>query len=384
MKIAVGISGGVDSAVAAWRLLQEGHNVFGVFMINWHETEGTLSGDCPWEDDLMYAKLVCKKLGITLEVVDLSSEYRSRIADYMFAEYEAGRTPNPDVLCNREIKWDVFAEKAIELGAEKVATGHYCQIDSVDIRLLRGADHRKDQSYFLCQTTRGQLSKALFPIGHLNKSEVREIAERENLAPFDRKDSQGLCFIGKIDLPTFLKQKLQSKEGDVVEIPRDKASEIKAEHLNEANGNLELLSQSYKLAPSMGKKLGKHQGAHFYTIGQRKGLAIGGTELPIYVISTDISSNMVYVGQGSDHPLLLKDTIRLDADTKNLISPNSYNPDFIFDGVIRYRQEPEKMRVVEEGSHLYAIFDKPQKGVASGQFCAWYDGDELVGSAVIA
>lgn len=388
MKIAVGISGGVDSSVAAWKLLQEGHDIFGMFMINWHDTEGTLSGDCPWEDDLMYAKMTCKKLGIPLEVVDLSEQYRARIANYMFEEYEKGRTPNPDVLCNREIKWDVFAEKALELGADKVATGHYCRKDTIEIdgsnynRLLRGKDNRKDQSYFLCQTTQEQLEYALFPIGEMEKSEVREIAKRENLAPYDRKDSQGLCFIGKIDLPTFLKQKLATKKGDVIEIPRDKAKAIYTEHIENANGDITHLSQDYRLKPEYGKKLGEHDGAHFYTIGQRKGLGIGGTELPLYVINTDTTNNIVYVGQGDDHSLLSKNIIELEKDSINIIRPVS-EENTEYDGVIRYRQKAEKMILKIVDNRYFAVFENPQKGVASGQFCAWYLGEELIGSGVI-
>lgn len=390
MKIAVGISGGVDSSVAAWKLLQEGHDVFGVFMINWHDTEGTLAGDCPWEDDLMYAKLTCKALNIPLHVVDLSKEYRKRIADYMFSEYEAGRTPNPDVLCNREIKWDVFADKAIELGAEKVATGHYCRTDTVVedgtkySRLLRGVDHNKDQSYFLCQTTQEQLKRALFPIGSMKKSEVRAIASREGLAPHDRRDSQGLCFIGKIDLPTFLKQKLSAKTGNIVEISRADGARIANEHQEAAGDSLSELAKAYSLSPDMGKILGTHQGAHFYTIGQRKGLGIGGSPLPLFVIATDTETNTVYVGQGGDHPLLYRSLILLDASTFNIIRPHLFSESHSYEGVIRYRQEAEPLYILEEEGKYYAKFTSPQKGVASGQFCAWYAGDELLGSAVIA
>lgn len=385
MKIAVGISGGVDSSVAAWKLKQEGHDIFGMFMINWHDTEGTLSGDCPWEDDLMYAKLTCRKLGIPLEIVDLSKEYKSRIADYMFAEYEAGRTPNPDVLCNREIKWDVFAKKALELGADKVATGHYCRVshNQEGSRLFRGMDSRKDQSYFLCQTTSDQLSRALFPIGEMEKDKVRELAKTHDLAPHDRKDSQGLCFIGKIDLPTFLKQKLAAKEGDVIEITRDVAASIKRKHRSDADDDIYKLAQPYSLTPAMGRILGKHQGAHFYTIGQRKGIGIGGTPLPLFVISTDIENNVLYVGQGGDHPLLGKNIIELDRKSLNIISPDADKSQY-YDGVIRYRQQPSDMRLIEKDHRIFAEFDKDQIGVASGQFCAWYDGDELIGSAVIS
>jgi len=389
MRIAVGISGGVDSSVAAWKLLQEGHDVFGVFMINWHDTEGTLSGDCPWEDDLMYARMTAKRLGIRLEVVDLSEEYRERIANYMFREYEAGRTPNPDILCNREIKWDVFANKAIELGAEMVATGHYCRRGNIDIdghnyaQLFRGKDIQKDQSYFLCQTTQKQLSKALFPIGNMQKSEVRHIAKEQGLAPYDRKDSQGLCFIGKIDLPTFLKQKLTAKEGHVIEITRERADEIIYEHNINAGENINLLSQPYKLNPNDGDVIGSHQGAHFFTIGQRKGLGIGGTKLPLFVLGTDTQQNIIYVGQGDMHPLLFRSVIPLRTETINILRPIPEHESHQYEGVIRYRQSPEKMRIVSVKENYFAVFDNPQKGVASGQFCAWYLGEELIGSAMM-
>ena len=224
-RVVIGLSGGVDSSVAAYLLKQQGHDVVGLFMINWHDTTGTLEGDCPWHDDRVFAELVAKKLDIPLHVVDLSADYRTRVVDYMFSEYEKGRTPNPDVLCNREIKFDVFLREALRLGADFVATGHYCRKAEETLpdgrtiyKLLAGTDPNKDQSYFLCQLSQEQLRYALFPVGDLLKPEVRRIAAEQGLATAKRKDSQGICFVGKVDLPAFLQQKLASKRGNVHEI----------------------------------------------------------------------------------------------------------------------------------------------------------------------
>ena len=221
MKICVGLSGGVDSSVAALLLKRQGYDVFAMFMQNWHDTEGTLHGDCEWEEDRFVAEMVARKIGIPFYFVDLSKEYRRRVVDYMFDEYARGRTPNPDVLCNREIKFDAFLKAARSLGADMVATGHYCRKETLPdgtCRILEGSDPNKDQSYFLCQLNQEQLGAAMFPIGDLLKPEVRRLAHEADLPSADKKDSQGICFVGKVDLPVFLQQKLKSVEGDVVEV----------------------------------------------------------------------------------------------------------------------------------------------------------------------
>ncbi|MGM0505141.1 MAG: tRNA 2-thiouridine(34) synthase MnmA, partial [Bacteroidota bacterium] len=292
-KVVVGMSGGVDSSVAAYLLKQEGYEVTGLFMKNWDDSSVTLTSNCTWEDDLLFAEMVCKKLDIPLHTVDLSNPYRKRVVDYMFAEYERGRTPNPDVLCNREIKFDLFIDEALKLGANYVATGHYCRKETQIInnkpvyRLLAGKDPNKDQSYFLCQLSQSQISRALFPVGELLKPEVRKIADEQGLATATRKDSQGICFVGKVDLPTFLQQQLQAKEGDIVEVPETYYSD------KETSEDIKVIAKAHKYKREDGKVLTKHRGAHFYTIGQRKGLNIGGTDKPMYVIAIDVDENIV-------------------------------------------------------------------------------------------
>ncbi len=388
-RVVIGISGGVDSSVAAHILKEQGHDVVGLFMINWHDTTGTLEGDCAWHDDRVFAELVCKKLDIPLHVVDLSEHYRQRVVDYMFAEYERGRTPNPDVLCNREIKFDVFVKEALKLGADYVATGHYCRraderVGGVDVaKLLAGSDPNKDQSYFLCQLSQQQLSMALFPIGDLIKSEVREIAQRMGLATATRKDSQGICFVGKVDLPTFLQQQLSKKEGAIHEIlPSWKKYEIRKE-----DSSLAERSKPFAYTVRDGKKIGVHNGAHFYTIGQRKGLGIGGRKESLFIIGTDVVNNVIYVGEGDSHAGLWRSVIFIAADEVHFVNPTRKmevgdEQDFMVR--IRYRQklEPAHLSMREEG--LYITFDAAQRGVAAGQFAAWYDDDELIGSGVIA
>ena len=324
MRVVVGLSGGVDSSVAAYLLKQQGHEVIGLFMRNWHDTTGTLEGDCPWYDDQVFAELVAKRLDIEFHYVDLSAEYRKRVVDYMFAEYEAGRTPNPDVLCNREIKFDVFLKEALKLGAEKVATGHYCRLDEwadnegiKHYKLLAGSDPNKDQSYFLCQLTQEQLSYAMFPIGDLLKPEVRRIAEEQKLATAKRKDSQGICFVGKVDLPVFLQQKLKAKEGNVHEIlPHSPRFAINCDP-----ADYKALSEPYRLTVRDGKKIGTHQGAHFYTIGQRKGLGIGGRKESLFVIGTDVEQNVVYVGEGDSHPGLYRKVLHIRPEEIHWVDP---------------------------------------------------------------
>ncbi len=393
IKVAAGLSGGVDSSVAAWLLKQQGYDVTGLFMINWHDTEGTLSGDCPWQDDIIFAQLVARKLDIPFEAVDLSDAYRRRVVDYMFEEYRNGRTPNPDVLCNREIKFDMFAEAAFARGAEYVATGHYCRKETIDVngapmhRLLAGVDLGKDQSYFLCQLSQQQLATALFPIGHLLKSEVRRIAEENGLATARRKDSQGICFVGKVDLPVFLQQKLEAKDGVIVEIPADFEGFDRPVPETDLHEKLRALSAPYRYRPADGKVVGKHRGAHFFTIGQRKGLNVGGMIEPLFVIGIDVINNVVYTGQGDRHPGLYrpalfvaeKDIFDIRPDLKMLPGDECR-----MSVRVRYRQPLQDAVLYRMPDGLYIVFDQPQRGIAPGQFAAWYTGDELIGSGVIA
>ncbi len=396
-KVVVGLSGGVDSSVAAYLLKEQGYEVIGLFMRNWHDTTGTLSGDCPWADDQLFAELVAKRLDIPFHYVDLSEQYRERVVDYMFAEYGKGRTPNPDVLCNREIKFDVFMKEALKLGADYVATGHYCRKGEtmaggqVYHRLLAGVDKNKDQSYFLCQLSQEQLAKAMFPIGGMLKPEVRRIAEEQRLATAKRKDSQGICFVGKVDLPTFLQQKLAARKGDIVEIPAtwhgySTISSPPVEGCREAAGWLAALAAPYIYTSADGVKVGEHSGAHFYTIGQRKGLNVGGKPEPLFVIATDVERNMVYVGQGETHPGLFRRALYMREDELHWIRPDREIPADAserFSLRIRYRQPLQDGSLIRATEGAYLLFDQPQRGVTPGQFAAWYDGEELVGSGVI-
>ena len=387
MRIVVGLSGGVDSSVAALKLVEQGHEVIGLFMRNWHDTSVTISDECPWIDDSNDAMLVAEHLGIPFQVIDLSNEYRERIVDYMFSEYEAGRTPNPDVLCNREIKFDLFLKAALKLGAEAVATGHYCRKSSTNSNeheehmLLAGADPNKDQSYFLCQLTQEQLGYAMFPIGDLLKPDLRKIAQEAGLPTANKKDSQGLCFIGKVRLPEFLQQQLKIIEGNIIEIDSDQGV-FKAERSDNHSR-----SQAFKLSEDMGGVVGKHQGAHFYTIGQRKGLNIGGKPEPLFVIGTDVHTNSVYVGQGDTHPGLLRDALLVKNEEIHWVRPSqklNVGESREYSLRFRYRQplQTGRLEMTEDG--LYMLFDTPQKGIASGQFATWYMNDELVGSGPIA
>ena len=399
-RVVVGLSGGVDSSVAAYLLKEQGYDVGGLFMRNWHDTTGTLEGDCPWYDDQMFAELTAKRLDIPFHFIDLSDEYRRRVVDYMFAEYGRGRTPNPDVLCNREIKFDAFLQAALKLGADYVATGHYCRREVTETdegpvyRLLAGSDPNKDQSYFLCQLTQEQLSRALFPIGHLLKPEVRRIAAEQHLATAQRKDSQGICFVGKVDLPVFLQQQLKAREGAIVEIPaswpgyalrgriaapgeRSTAWELPADGPF-SQEQLDALAEPYRYTPEAGRQAGTHRGAHFFTIGQRKGLGVGGYAEPLFVIASDVEHNVLYVGMGQEHPGLYRRALRILPD--RALQPGGSAR---FSMRIRYRQPLQGgvLHVTEQGG--YIVFDRPQRGVTAGQFAAWYDGDELVGSGVI-
>ncbi len=388
-KVVVGLSGGVDSSVAAYLLKEAGHEVIGMFMKNWHDTSVTISDECPWIDDSNDAMLVAESLGIPFQTIDLSDEYRKRIVDYMFAEYEAGRTPNPDVLCNREIKFDVFLKAAEQLGAEFVATGHYCQKDILETadgkvyRLLAGKDLNKDQSYFLCQVTQSQLAKALFPIGHLTKPEVRAIAAKMGLATAEKKDSQGLCFIGKVRLPEFLQQQLLPKKGSIIEISAK--SDKYAEKTIEA-GDLKELCAKINYEEKDGKKVGEHNGAHYYTIGQRKGLNVGGMAEGVYVIATDTITNTIFIGMGDTHPGLLRNGLFIPAGDVHWIRQDlklEIGNQIDYMVRIRYRQTLVKATLYARQEGLYLVFEHPVKAVAAGQFAAWYSGDELIGSGVI-
>lgn len=396
--VVVGLSGGVDSSVSAYLLKEAGYNVIGLFMKNWHDDSVTISDECPWLDDSNDAMLVAEKLGIPFQTVDLSEQYKERIVDYMFREYEMGRTPNPDVLCNREIKFDVFMKIALDLGADYVATGHYCQRGEAEVdgkpvfQLLAGADANKDQSYFLCQLSQEQLAKTLFPIGHLQKSEVRKIAKAQDLVTAEKKDSQGLCFIGKVRLPDFLQQKLKPKEGVIVEIPAERAQE-KINDFQEANDadvavtDVAVLAKKPKYSIADGKVVGKHQGAHYFTKGQRKGLAVGGTPEPLFVIDTDVEENVIYTGQGKNHPGLLRSALFVQEDEVHYIREDLKLQEGEVRATkarIRYRQPLEKawLHKVEDG--LFVSFENPQSAISEGQFVAWYDGDECLGSGVIS
>ncbi|NIK92485.1 tRNA 2-thiouridine(34) synthase MnmA [Mangrovimonas sp. CR14] len=393
-RVIVGLSGGVDSSVAAYLLKEQGYEVIGLFMKNWHDESVTISNECPWLDDSNDAMLVADKLGIPFQTVDLSEQYKERIVDYMFNEYEQGRTPNPDVLCNREIKFDVFLKIALELGADYVATGHYCRKgtlvqDGKEIyQLLAGVDSNKDQSYFLCQLSQEQLSRSLFPIGELTKPEVREIASRLDLITADKKDSQGLCFIGKVRLPDFLQQQLKPKEGVIVEIPENDEKFLQESvDFNSEEEKLAYLSRKHHFALTDGKVVGKHQGAHFFTKGQRKGLAVGGTTEPLFVIDTDVKENIIFTGQGKSHPGLFKRALFIKNDEVHWVREDLKLP---IDGTmevmarIRYRQKLQEAKLYQVDSGLYIEFVEPQSSITEGQFAAWYLGDELIGSGVIS
>ena len=388
-QVVVGLSGGVDSSVAAHLLIQQGYEVIGMFMRNWHDESVTISDECPWIDDSNDALLIAQQLGIPFQVIDLSEAYKARIVDYMFREYERGRTPNPDVLCNREIKFDVFLKAAMELGADYVATGHYCQKQEFEdgrFGLLAGKDKNKDQSYFLCQISQDQLAKALFPIGNLEKSEVRDIAKEIGLITAEKKDSQGLCFVGKISLPTFLQQQLKPKKGAVIEIPSDLEQFEKYNRIEPSIQYVEALSETFVYSPTDGIQVTEHQGAHYYTIGQRKGLHIGGRPEPSFVIGIDTNSNIVYSGQKESHPGLNKWALKLEKESFNWINASNYD---LTNGLeclvrIRYRQPLQKAKLIQKLDEFYILFEQNQRGITPGQFASWYIDNELIGSAVIS
>ena len=410
-KIAVGLSGGVDSSVAALLLARAGYDVFALFMQNWHDVTGTLHGECEWEEDRKVAEMVARKIGIPFEFIDLSDTYRHRVVDYMFSEYSKGRTPNPDVLCNSEIKFDAFLKAARDLGADYVATGHYCRKDVTAgpdgqpvYRILAGADGNKDQSYFLCQLSQEQLSAALFPIGDIVKPEVRRLAREAGLPSAEKKDSQGICFVGKVDLPVFLQQKLASREGNVIEIFRDFYDNIRAEYPWYAAATSEpdatditalgpaevrALARAYHYRESDGKKIGTHIGAQYYTIGQRKGLNIGGHREPIFILDTSIATNTIYVGEGHEHPGLMRKALKINADEVHWIRPNlrmASGDVRRYLVRIRYRQPLQRAVLYCLDDGMYIVFDQPQRGITPGQFAVWYAPEdlEMLGSGVIS
>lgn len=391
--VVVGLSGGVDSSVAAYLLKEQGYNVIGLFMRNWNDASVTLEDECPWIEDSADALMVAEKLGIPFQVIDLSDIYKERIVDYMFAEYEKGRTPNPDVLCNREIKFDIFLKTAMDLGADYVATGHYARREEVEIngekvfRLLAGKDKNKDQSYFLCQLSQGQLSKALFPIGELEKPEVRRIAKEQGLVTADKKDSQGLCFIGKVSLPDFLQQQLKPKTGEIIEISSENQiySQPKPQFFTKWQ-ELAFESEGIAYEKNFGEVVGKHDGAHYFTKGQRKGLGVGGKIEPLFVLDTDVNENIIYTGQGKNHPGLYKKALYISEDELHWVREDlRLNPDETLEAMvrIRYRQSLQKATLHKADFGLYIEFEIPQKAITEGQFVAWYLDDELIGSGVI-
>ncbi len=395
MRIVVGLSGGVDSSVAAYLLKQQGHEVIGLFMRNWNDASVTLEDECPWVEDSNDALLVAQKLGIPFQVIDMSELYKERIVDYMFSEYEKGRTPNPDILCNREVKFDVFLQTALSLGADKVATGHYARVSSfVDetgkeiYQLLAGKDNNKDQSYFLCQLNQNQLSKALFPIGELTKPKVREIAREIGLVTADKKDSQGLCFIGKVSLPTFLQQQLIPKEGEIVEIFSDYKEFHKGMLIFETKlDELKYLSKKIKYQKEDGKVIGKHQGAQFFTIGQSKGLGIGGHKESCFIIDRDMENNILFVGEGKNFPGLYRKALKINNDEVHWVREDlrlKNGESMKIKARIRYRQPLEDAVLYQYEEGFFIEFENPQSAIAEGQFAAWYQGEELLGSGVIS
>lgn len=394
-KVVVGLSGGVDSSVAAYLLKEQGYEVIGLFMKNWHDDSVTISDECPWLDDSNDALIVAEKLGIPFQTVDLSRAYKERIVDYMFREYKQGRTPNPDVLCNREIKFDVFLKIALQLGADFVATGHYCRkgvIENSDgtrtYQLFAGKDLDKDQSYFLCQVSQEQLAKTLFPIGELTKPEVRKIAASQGLVTAEKKDSQGLCFIGKVRLPDFLQQQLKPKKGVIVEIPA--SLELYSDPViayQSKNEELAVRAAKPRYHLEDGKVVGEHQGAHYFTVGQRKGLDVGGTAEPLFVIDTDVRENIIYTGQGKTHPGLHRSTLYIKEEELHWVRPDfalAIGASMEIKARIRYRQPLQKATLYRVAGGLFVDFEQKQEAIAQGQFCAWYLDDELIGSGVIS
>ena len=391
-RVVIALSGGVDSSVAAYLLKKKGYDVIGIFMKNWHDESVTVSKECPWLEDSYDAMIVSEKLAIPFQTIDLSDEYQTRIVDYMFDEYEKGNTPNPDVLCNREIKFDVFLKVALDLGADFIATGHYCRVEKIKdndkniFRLLEGLDQNKDQSYFLCQLSQNQLSKTLFPIGELTKKEVRLIAKEQGLITAEKKDSQGLCFIGKVKLPDFLQQKLKQKNGKIVKVSSKNKMYVNVDTTNHSIDNLLPISSSYNYNLNDGEYIGNHTGAHFFTVGQRKGLAVGGTKEPLFVLKTDIIENIIYVGEGKSHPGLFRKVLFIKSEDLHLLRKDKFLKKeniFKLKARIRYRQPLQDAFLLIIRCGAFLIFDKKQSAITKGQFAVWYKNQELLGSGVI-
>ena len=391
-RVVIALSGGVDSSVAAYLLKKKGYDVIGIFMKNWHDESVTISKECPWLEDSYDAMIVSEKLAIPFQTIDLSDEYQKRIVDYMFDEYEKGNTPNPDVLCNREIKFDIFLKVALDLGADFIATGHYCRVEKIKdndkniFRLLEGLDQNKDQSYFLCQLSQNQLSKTLFPIGELTKKEVRLIAKEQGLITAEKKDSQGLCFIGKVKLPDFLQQKLKQKNGKIVKVSSKNKMYVNVDTTNHSIDNLLPISSSYNYNLNDGEYIGNHTGAHFFTVGQRKGLAVGGTKEPLFVLKTDIVENIIYVGEGKSHPGLFRKVLFIKSEDLHLLRKDKFLKKeniFKLKARIRYRQPLQDAFLLIIRCGAFLIFDKKQSAITKGQFAVWYKNQELLGSGVI-
>ena len=382
-RVVVGMSGGVDSSVAAYLLKEQGYDVIGIFMKNWHDETVTISDECPWLEDSYDAMIVAKKLMIPFQVIDFSKEYKKRIVDYMFSEYKVGRTPNPDILCNKEIKFDLFLKKAMEFNADYIATGHYASVRKKGniFELISGLDKKKDQSYFLCQLNQNQLSKIILPLGNLNKAAVREIAKKNNLVTADKKDSQGLCFIGKVKLPIFLQQKLKKKSGKIILVPKTLPIYSSIKRIND----LDELSKGFIYNENDGKVVGTHVGAHFYTIGQRKGISVGGTKDPLYVIALDTKKNIIYVGEGDSHPGLMRKVLSVKKSQFHNIDDGSDITKFHgLKARIRYRQALQSVQIKRKKRKYFFIFDEYQKSITSGQFVAVYKDDILLASGVIS
>lgn len=377
--------------MAALRLKEEGHEVIGLFMKNWHDGSVTLNNECPWVEDSNDALEVAEVLGIPFQTIDLSQEYHERIVDRMFAEYEKGRTPNPDVLCNREIKFDLFLKAALQLKADAVATGHYCRKERDEdgnYRLLEGVDPNKDQSYFLCQVTQEQLHYARFPLGGLSKEEVRNIAREKGLPTAEKKDSQGLCFIGKISLPDFLSQRLTPKKGEIREVSQEDPV-LKEPVLAGEEGNADpaTLSAPFAFDQADTRVVGEHRGAHFFTVGQRKGIGVGGKDEPLFVLERDVEKNILYVGEGTDHPGLYRPGLFVPSEDLHWVRPDqelAIGENARYDLRIRHRQPLQKATLHRKEEGIHVIFDERQRGIAAGQFAAWYRNGELLGSGVIA
>ena len=389
IRVVVALSGGVDSSVSAHLLVEQGYDVIGVFMKNWHDESVTISKECPWLEDSYDAMLVSEKLSIPFQTVDLSVEYKKRIVDYMFDEYGKGNTPNPDILCNREIKFDIFLKIALNLGADFIATGHYCRVKNNNniYSLLMGLDQNKDQSYFLCQLSQSQLSKTLFPIGNLTKKEVRAIAKKQNLVTAEKKDSQGLCFIGKVKLPDFLQQKLKSKKGKIIKISIDNNKHIKHDAKNLSYKNLDKISKPFDYDYEDGEYIGDHNGAHFFTIGQRKGIAVGGTKNPLFVLKTDVINNIIYVGEGKNHPGLFRKVLFIKKEDLHLLRKDKFvdkRKGFNVEARIRYRQPLQKALLIFVNNGVFLVFQKKQSAITKGQFAVWYNDKELLGSGIIS